>query len=133
MAPNVLPRRRRRRPSISRLLRQLPNLFRLILDLLRDARVSGFDRALFAVVVAYVLAPFDLLPDWLGAIGLTDDFYLVGLALKRLVNSAGPDILLEYWRGSPKALGYIIESIERVGSALPRRIQQTLRGTVFGA
>lgn len=125
-------RRRSRRPPISRLLRQLPNLFRLTLDLMRDVRVSVFDRALFAVVVAYVLSPFDLLPDWLGALGLTDDLYLVGLALKRLVNAAGPDILLEYWRGSPKALGFIIESIERVGSALPRRIQRALRSTVFG-
>lgn len=132
MARKFPLRRRRRRPPISRLLRQLPNLFRLVLDLMRDARVPGFDRAIFAVVVAYVLSPFDLIPDWLGMLGLTDDFYLVGLALKRLVNAAGPDMLLEYWRGSPKALGYIVESIERVGSALPRRVRRILRGTVFG-
>jgi len=125
-------RRRRRRPSITRLLRQLPNLFRLVVDLIRDPRVPGFDRALFAAIVAYVISPFDLIPDWMGVFGLTDDFYLVGLGLKRLVNSAGPDILLEYWRGSPKTLGYIVESIERVGSALPRRIRSALRGTVFG-
>lgn len=130
MASKTL-RRRRRRPSISRLLRQLPNLFRLVFDLMRDPRVPGLDRALFALIVAYVLSPFDLVPDWLGVFGLTDDFYLVGLGLKRLVNAAGPDLLLEYWRGSPKALGYIVESIERVGAVLPRRVQRTLRGTVF--
>jgi len=124
-------RRRRKRPSISRLVRQLPSLFRLVLDLMRDSRVPGFDRLLFAAIVAYVLSPWDLVPDWLGVFGLTDDFYLVGLALKRLVTAAGPDLLLEHWRGSPKALGYMIESIERVGSMLPRRIRRVLRGTVF--
>jgi uncharacterized membrane protein YkvA (DUF1232 family) len=127
--------RRRGRPrgnSILRLLRQLPNLLKLLFRLLLDARVSLFDRALFVTVVAYVLAPFDLLPDWLGALGLTDDLYLVGLSLSRLLQRAGPDLLLEHWSGSPKALGYLIASIERVGARLPSAIRRVLRGTVFG-
>jgi uncharacterized membrane protein YkvA (DUF1232 family) len=119
--------RRRQRPPLSRMLRQLPNLVRLIYRLFTDARVSVFDRALFATVVAYVLAPFDLLPDWLGMFGLTDDFYLVGLSLSRLLHSAGPDVLLEHWRGSPKVLGYIIESIEDVGSRLPKAVRTILQ------
>lgn len=119
--------RRRRRPPLSRLLRQLPNLFHLVYKLFTDIRVSVFDRALFATVVAYVLSPFDLLPDWLGMFGLTDDFYLIGLSLARLLHSAGPNILLEHWRGSPKALGYIIESIEDVGSRLPSAVRNVLR------
>jgi uncharacterized membrane protein YkvA (DUF1232 family) len=132
MARKLQLRRRTRRVNfIAAAIRHLPNLVKLVFRLLTDARVSIFDRALFATVIAYVLAPFDLLPDWLGIFGLTDDLYLVGLSLARLVRRAGPDILLEHWQGSPKALGYLIESIERVGSLLPRRVQRILRGTVF--
>jgi uncharacterized membrane protein YkvA (DUF1232 family) len=127
-----LLRRRRRGGTLTNLLRLLPKLFKLLLRLFQDARVSIFDRALFATVVAYVLTPFDLLPDWLGAIGLTDDLYLVGLSLARLLRRAGPDLLLEYWEGSPKALGYLIESIEEIGSRLPKSIRRLLQGTVFG-
>jgi uncharacterized membrane protein YkvA (DUF1232 family) len=124
--------RRRRGFSLTNMLQLLPKLFKLLLRLFQDSRVSIFDRALFATVVAYVLTPFDLLPDWLGAIGLTDDLYLVGLSLSRLLRRAGPNLLLEYWEGSPKALGYLIESIEEIGSRLPKAIRRILQGTVFG-
>jgi uncharacterized membrane protein YkvA (DUF1232 family) len=124
--------RRKRSGSLASMLRLLPKLLKLLVKLFQDARVSIFDRALFATVIAYVLTPIDLLPDWLGMLGLTDDLYLVGLSLSRLLRGAGPDLLLKYWEGSPKALGYLIESIEEIGAKLPRAIQGFLRGTVFG-
>ena len=127
-----LLRRRRRGGTLTNMLRLLPKLFKLLVRLFQDSRVSIFDRALFATVVAYILTPFDLLPDWLGAIGLTDDLYLVGLSLSRLLRRAGPNLLLEYWEGSPKALGYLIESVEEIGSRLPKAIRRILQGTVFG-
>lgn len=126
----LLSRRRRRGNPVLRMVRQLPDLLKLVYRLMIDARVSLFDRALFATVVAYVLAPFDLLPDWLGMFGLTDDLYLVGLALGRLLKRAGPDLLLEHWRGSPKALGYMMASIERVGARLPHAVRRILRSVV---
>ena len=124
--------RRRRSSSLTSMLRLLPKLLKLVMRLFQDSRVSIFDRALFVTVVAYILTPLDLLPDWLGVVGLTDDLYLVGLSLSRLLRRAGPDLLLEYWEGSPKALGYLIESIEEIGAKLPRAIQRILQGTVFG-
>jgi uncharacterized membrane protein YkvA (DUF1232 family) len=68
-----LGRKRSRRKSAIQLLRELPNFIKLLVRLLRDARVSKLDRALFAVVIAYVLLPIDLLPDFLGFTGLFDD------------------------------------------------------------
>lgn len=124
--------RRRRSSSLTSMLRLLPKLLKLVMRLFQDSRVSIFDRALFVTVVAYILTPLDLLPDWLGVVGLTDDLYLVGLSLSRLLRRAGPDLLLEYWEGSPKALGYLIESIEEIGAKLPRAVQRILQGTVFG-
>jgi len=37
--------------------------------------------ALLAAAVAYVIAPLDLVPDFLGPLGWTDDLLVVGLAL----------------------------------------------------
>jgi uncharacterized membrane protein YkvA (DUF1232 family) len=129
---SIRPRRRRRagNPVIG-MLRQLPNLLKLVYRLLLDPRVSVFDRALFATVVTYVILPFDLLPDWLGAFGLTDDLYLIGLSLSRLLQGAGRDLLLEHWEGSPRVLGYLLASVDRIGARLPRTVRQLLNGTVF--
>jgi uncharacterized membrane protein YkvA (DUF1232 family) len=125
-----LGRSKRRRQSAVKLLRELPSLVKLLVRLLRDARVSKLDRLLFGAVLAYVLLPADLLPDFLGFLGLTDDLYLIGLALNRLFSRAGADVLLEHWDGNPRALGYLIEGVEEVGSLLPARIRSALRGLV---
>jgi uncharacterized membrane protein YkvA (DUF1232 family) len=130
MARLRIGRSQRRRHSAVKLLRELPNLIKLLVRLLRDARVSRLDRALFGAVIAYVLLPADLLPDFLGFLGLTDDLYLIGLALNRLFARAGADVLLEHWDGNPRALGYLIEGVEEVGGLLPRRIRNALRGLI---
>src|SRR5438067_6898417 len=116
--------------TLTQLLRVLPNFFKLLVRLLRDPRVSTADRILFGAVIAYVVLPIDLIPDFLGAFGLADDLFLVGLALHRLFSHAGPDILLEHWEGNPRALGYLIEGVEDIGSLLPARVRTALRGFV---
>ena len=123
-------RTRGRRKSAVKLLRELPNLIKLLVRLLRDARVSKLDRLLFGAVIAYVLLPADMLPDFLGLLGLTDDLYLIGLALNRLFARAGADVLLEHWDGNPRALGYLLEGVEEVGALLPAGIRRALRGLV---
>lgn len=131
MAPRLSVRRRRRKRPLSArgLIRQLPQLVLLIARLLRDRRVPSVDKALFGFVIAYVIAPIDLMPDFLGALGLVDDLYLVALALGRLLGRAGPDLLLEHWSGDPRTLGYLIESVDRMGSMLPEPIRKTLHRT----
>jgi uncharacterized membrane protein YkvA (DUF1232 family) len=128
MPPIRLGRKRSRKKSALRLLRELPNFIKLLFRLMRDARVSKLDRALFGVVVAYVLLPIDLLPDFLGFMGWVDDLFLIGIALNRLFQQAGPRTLIEHWDGNPRALGYLLEGVEEIGALLPKNIRNALRG-----
>ncbi|MGH7446438.1 MAG: YkvA family protein, partial [Longimicrobiales bacterium] len=91
----TLGRRRRRQHVARALVRELPNLFRLVFRLLRDPRVPVLNKALFGAVAVYMLTPLDLIPDFLGVLGWVDDLYLLGLALGRLMTSAGPNALLK--------------------------------------
>ena len=119
-----------RRKTALKLLRELPNLVKLLVRLMRDARVAKVDKALFGAVMAYVLLPIDLLPDFLGFIGLVDDLFLIGLSLNRLFSRAGADLLIEHWDGDPRALGYFLEGIEEIGQLLPPSVRNALRGLV---
>ncbi|HSJ26238.1 MAG TPA: YkvA family protein [Longimicrobiales bacterium] len=112
------------------LMRELPSLFRLVFRLMRDPAVPRFDKLLFAAVAVYMVTPLDLVPDVLGPMGWIDDFYLLGLALGRLVTGAGPDRLLRHWDGDPHTLGFLVEGVEDLGDSLPDRIQRGLRGIV---
>lgn len=117
------------RRSARSLIRELPNLLRLVVRLLRDRRVPIADKVLFGLVVVYTITPLDLVPDLLAPLGLVDDLYLLGLALAHLLARAGPEILLEHWDGSPARLGYLIEGVEDIGGLLPRPVRQALRRT----
>jgi uncharacterized membrane protein YkvA (DUF1232 family) len=125
-------RRKRRGPrqAARALIRELPNLFKLVFRLLRDPHVPRFDKLLFGAVALYMVTPLDLIPDFLGVLGWIDDFYLLGLALGRLIVAVGPDHLLDHWDGRPEALGYLVEGVDELGSALPARVRQGLLGII---
>lgn len=129
MRRGSLRRRRRKPPALDArsLLRELPNLVRLLYRLLRDVRVPTGDKLLFGFALAYVITPADLLPDFLGFLGVVDDLYLVALALGRLLARAGDEVLLEHWDGDPHKLGYLIEGVAQLGAMLPRPVRRVLR------
>ncbi|MBI4545154.1 MAG: DUF1232 domain-containing protein [Gemmatimonadetes bacterium] len=110
------------------LLRQLPAFLKLLYRLFRDRRVSPWDKALVAAVIAYILTPADLLPDILFPLGFVDDLYLLGLALDRLLAGAGRRVLLDHWEGSPRSLRLLVQELDQIGALLPRPVRRLLRG-----
>jgi uncharacterized membrane protein YkvA (DUF1232 family) len=104
----------------------IPNFIKLLLRLLRDARVSRTERALLVGAILYVISPFDLIPDFIPFAGQIDDLYLVSLVILRLLVRTPDDILLEHWDGG----GNIASVAHRIAKAarylLPKRIRGIL-------
>lgn len=123
-------RRRQAKNAVVSLLHELPHFLGLLLRLFRDPRVSALDKALVGLVIGYIVTPIDLLPDFVYALGLVDDLYLLALALNRLLLRAGPDLLVEHWHGRPGALLALLDGLEEIGAILPRSIRRVLRGAV---
>jgi uncharacterized membrane protein YkvA (DUF1232 family) len=129
----TIGRRRRKngpRDMARALIRELPNLFKLVYRLIRDPAMPRFEKVLFGAVALYMVTPIDLIPDFLGVVGWIDDFYLLGLALGRIVVAAGPDRLLSHWDGDPAILGRLVEGVEELGADLPSRVKRGLRGVL---
>ena len=122
---------RRKMKSLMRdLLLFLPNLLRLLFALLRDPRVSSADKAILAGTIIYVIAPIDVIPDFIPFVGQIDDSYLVAVSLLRLLNRANRNVVLEHWKG-----GYdikeLVTSIARVAEFfLPKRLKKVLQGRI---
>jgi uncharacterized membrane protein YkvA (DUF1232 family) len=123
------------RKAASKVLRSLPHFIKLLGRLFRDSRVARVDKVLAGLAIAYILTPADLIPDFLGFMGMVDDVYLLGLALNRLIGRAGMDVVLEHWSGSGKALHALMDGLEDIGSLLPgpvrgavqRYVQRSMR------
>jgi uncharacterized membrane protein YkvA (DUF1232 family) len=118
--------RKQARATARSMMRELPNLFKLVFRLIRDPAVPRLDKLLFAGVALYMMTPTDLVPDFLGVLGWVDDLYLLGLVLGRLLTGAGPDRLLRHWDGDPAALGYLVDGVEELGGLLPPAMRRTL-------
>jgi uncharacterized membrane protein YkvA (DUF1232 family) len=112
------------------LLAGLPRYLRLIGRLLRDSRVSRSDKLVLAAAVAYVLAPFDLIPDVIPILGRLDDLVFVALAIDRLVKRAGRDVVFEHWNGPTEALEALCGSVEDLARLLPAPVRRRLRSEV---
>lgn len=121
---------RRSRPGARQLARtlvpMLPAVVRLLGGLMRDRRVSLLDRGLLVAVILYVVSPLDLIPDVFGVLGLTDDLFLAGLALRRLLLGAGSDVLADHWSGSGRDLRRLVSAVDRLGSLLPAPVRSIL-------
>jgi len=74
----------------------LPNLARLYWRLLRDPRVSVWPKALLVGAVAYVVLPFDLIPDTLPLLGEVDDVVILVAAAHWFIQWCPADVVREH-------------------------------------
>ena len=84
--------------------RMLPDTLRLVGRLAKDQSIARSARLPVWVLLGYLAAPIDLVPDFIPVIGYTDDAILTALVLRHLVRKAGPEKLVEHWPGTPEGL-----------------------------
>jgi len=94
--------------SLSVLLGLLRDVILLLKDLAVDPRVPRSAKLVAGVAAAYLVSPLDLVPDFVPVLGQADDFTVVALALRQLVNAAGFDVIYDLWRGSDEGLALVL-------------------------
>lgn len=122
------PRRGMKR-SVMHVITQIPAYLRLLVGLISDRRVSRVDRLLVIAAIAYIVSPFDLVPDLVPFLGQVDDVFLLMTALQRMVERAGGRVLRDHWRGDPRELDAlnVAGAAAAAGFLLPPRVQRRLR------
>ena len=77
--------------------KSLPEIWRsgrLALRLLRDPRVPMAAKAIFGVMVVYMLSPLDIVPDWMPVVGQADDIVVLMAGLNLFLRAC-PKWLVE--------------------------------------
>lgn len=88
-----------------------PDLFYLLIELLRDPDVPKSKKIKLGVVIAYFITPFDFLPEaLLGLIAYVDDVALTAYMLNDFFNEMNKDLITKHWPGEDKLLN-VIQSI----------------------
>jgi uncharacterized membrane protein YkvA (DUF1232 family) len=97
-----------RREQAGALAGFVPDCAILCRRLLGDPRVPRARKLALAAMVAYLLLPFDLVPDFVPVAGQLDDAVLLALVLRGIARAAGADVLAEHWPGTPDGLRLIL-------------------------
>jgi len=78
----------------ARIVYHIPNFIKLSLRLLKDKRVPLYPKLLVYGAIAYILSPYDLIPDFLVPfLGFFEDIIIAILCLIGLVKLSPPEVV----------------------------------------
>jgi len=100
----------------------LPDFFILVCRLALDKRVPSKQKLLAGAVVAYVIMPIDIIPDFIPIIGQVDDLVLVVMGLNMILNQIDPKVLSDNWSGE----GEVLDQMKKVTATAEAFLDKTI-------
>jgi uncharacterized membrane protein YkvA (DUF1232 family) len=92
-------------------LRLPPDILRLSGALLADPATPRGVKFALGALVAYLISPLDLVPDFLPVIGSLDDVIMAGLVLRWVGRRIGRASLEAHWSGTPQGLAWLLRLV----------------------
>ena len=108
-----------RRTDAAALARFVPDCIVLLRRLVCDRRVPWRSRIVFGALLAYLVSPVDLVPDFVPVAGHLDDALVFALALRYLVAAAGPEVVRASWPGPERSVDAILRLAQRIQAQKP--------------
>ncbi len=122
------PRQKKAKEVVKEIIFTISNLLKLLWCLETNPRVPVKAKMALPAVIAYVISPIDLIPDFIPFAGQVDDIYLIIIVLRWIMREAGEDVVYECWSGDKKTLDFILTALDSVIAFLPKRIKGMLDG-----
>ncbi len=97
-----------RRSEATALARFIPDCIVLFRRLVADHRVARRRKLLLLALVAYLVMPFDLVPDFIPIAGQLDDAILIALVLRIVLRGSGRALVAEHWPGPERSLRIVL-------------------------
>lgn len=88
--------------GLGQLVRIVPDVLRLVRQLLRDRSVPFAVRAALVGLLAWLLNPLDLIPEFIPVLGPLDDVVVAVLVLRYVRRRLGDEELRRRWPGTPE-------------------------------
>jgi uncharacterized membrane protein YkvA (DUF1232 family) len=104
-----------RGPEARAIARLVPDCLVLARGLLRDREIPVICKLALVGLIAYLISPIDLVPDFLPVVGVLDDAILVALTLRWIMRTAGPYRVTRHWRGTPRGLQLVLRATYKPG------------------
>lgn len=119
-------------PAVEKAINAIPNLLKLGYRLMRDPRVPTKHKALMGGALAYLVAPVDVIPDFIPFLGRADDLVILAFALNAMFEAAGEAIVREHWDGTGDVLEIVSGVTEWGASLVPWPVRRAMKRFLRG-
>ena len=106
---------------LGEVIRIVPDVLKLVRDLVRDGSVPFGVRAAAVGLIAWLLNPIDLIPEFIPVLGPLDDVVVAILVLRYVRRRLGDDELSRRWPGTREGYALLGGVLAAQTDALPDR------------
>ena len=99
--------------GLAELVRIVPDVVRLVRDLLGDGATPAGVRLALAGLLAWLISPIDLIPEFIPVLGPLDDVVVAVLVLRYVRRRLGDDELRRRWRGTEDGFALMMRVLGR--------------------
>ena len=89
----------------------IPDLLRLLRSLIGDGSVPADVQVVLIGLLAWIVSPIDLIPEFIPGLGPLDDVIVAIVALRYVRRRVGIDELRRRWSGTEDAFGLLVRVI----------------------
>jgi uncharacterized membrane protein YkvA (DUF1232 family) len=109
---------------LGRLVLSLPTYTRVVWGIMRDPRTPVGLKGILAAALAYVVFPFDLIPDAIPIVGRADDLTVLLLVLDLFIQNAPPEVRAEHTARARNGTADLDRDLEKLRSLMGHRFDQ---------
>ena len=73
------------------------NILQFLKDVANDERIPPRDKKVLLALIALLISPFDIIPDWIPILGQLDDLVIIAIILDYLFNKLDSEVLLSHY------------------------------------
>ena len=97
--------------GVREILAVIPDLVRLLRSLITDTSMPADVRIVLVGLLAWIVSPIDLIPEFIPGLGPLDDVIVAIVALRYVRRRIGVEALKERWRGTPDGFTLLLRVI----------------------
>ena len=111
---------------LNRLKNFISQLSDFIKKVAQDERIPQRDKTVLVALVALIISPVDIIPDWIPIIGWLDDIVLIAIVLDYLFNTLDQSILLSHYPWGMKSYIWLRRMARTITGLTPDFVKKYL-------
>ncbi len=109
-----------------RVMKWIKELIQFIKAVATDDRIPERDKRVILALLALVISPVDIIPDWIPVFGVLDDVAIVAIILDYLFNHLDQEILLSHYPWSLKSYTRVRQMAQTIARLTPPFVKRRI-------